>query len=65
MKQEKVTRKELLSMRVGSTRCFQLTDISKIGTPSVTTTQLKNLGCGQWTVRKDRKSVSVSITRIK
>jgi hypothetical protein len=65
MAQEKVTRKELEEMRVGSTRVFQLIEPSKLQAVASTATQMKNERKGEWTVRKDYESISVSVTRIK
>lgn len=65
MAQEKVTRKELEEMRVGSTRIFELIDPKKLQSVATTCTQMKNEGRGEWKVGKDYKSTSVSITRIK
>jgi len=65
MAQEKVTRKELEEMRVGSTRVFQLIEPSKLQAVASTATAMKNERKGEWTVRKDYKSISVSVTRIK
>jgi hypothetical protein len=65
MTQEKVTRKELEEMRVGSTRVFQLIEPSKLQAVASTATQMKNERKGEWTVRKDYESISVSVTRIK
>jgi hypothetical protein len=65
MAQETVTRKELEEMRIGSTRCFYLIDPKKLQSVASTCTQMKNERRGEWTVRKDYKSLSVSVTRIK
>lgn len=65
MRQEKVTRKELEEMRVGSTRIFQLIEPTKLQSVASTCTQMKNEGRGEWKVGKDYKSMSVSITRIR
>ena len=65
MAQEKVTRKELEDMRVGSTRVFQLIEPTKLQSVATTCTQLKNEGRGEWTVGKDYKSCAVSVTRVK
>ena len=65
MTQEKVTRKELEDIRVGSTRVFQLTKPAKLQSVATTCTQLKNERRGEWKVGKDYESVSVSVTRIK
>ncbi len=65
MAQEKVTRKELEDMRVGTTRVFQLTEATKLQSVATTATQMKNEGKGEWKVGKDYTSLSVSVTRIK
>ena len=65
MAQEKVTRKELEEMRVGTTRVFQLTEPTKLQSVATTCTQLKNEKRGEWKVGKDYESVSVSVTRLK
>ena len=65
MAQEKVTRKELEEMRVGSTRVFQLIKPSKLQSVATTCTQLKNERKGEWKVGKDYESLSVSVTRIR
>lgn len=65
MAQEKVTRKELEDMRVGSTRVFQLIEPTKLQSVATTCTQLKNEGRGEWTVGKDYKACAVSVTRVK
>ena len=65
MIQEKVTRKELEEMRVGSSRIFNLIDGGKVKSALTTCQQMKNEGRGDWTVRKDYESTSVSITRNK
>ena len=65
MAQDKVSRKELLDMRVGTTRVFNLTEKSKLQSVASMCTRLKNEGRGDWTVRKDYESTSVSITRNK
>ena len=65
MAQEKVTRKELEEMLVGSTRVFQLNEPTKLQSVATTCTQLKNERRGEWKVGKDYESVSVSVTRLK
>lgn len=62
---ESVTREELLSMRVGSTRVFELKEPGKLRSAATTCTNLKNDGLGEFKCYKDFKSMSVSITRIK
>ena len=65
MAQNKVTRKELKDMRVGSTRIFLLTEPEKLQSVATTANQLKNEMAGEWSVRKDYEKVAVSVTRIK
>jgi hypothetical protein len=65
MAQDKVSRKELLDMRVGTTRVFNLTKKSKIQSAASTLTQLKNLGLGEWSHGKDIENVAISVKRIK
>ena len=65
MAQEKVSRKELLDMRVGTTRVFNLTENTKLQSVASTLTQLKNLGLGEWSHGKDIKNVAISVKRIK
>ena len=65
MAQEKVTQKELEEMRVGSTRIFALTEPGKLSSVATMCTRMKNERRGEWSVRKDYESMSVSVTRIK
>ena len=65
MVQEKVTQKELEEMRVGSTRIFALTEPGKLSSVATMCTRMKNERRGEWSVRKDYESVSVSVTRVK
>lgn len=65
MVQEKVTQKELEDMRVGSTRVFSLPEPGKLSSVASMCCRMKNERRGEWTVRKDYESVSVSVTRIK
>lgn len=65
MAQEKVTRKELEEMRVGSTRVFLLKEPGKLQAVASTCTQLKNERRGEWSVKKDYEHMGVSVTRIK
>ena len=65
MVQEKVTQKELEEMRVGSTRIFALTEPGKLASVATMCTRMKNERRGEWSVRKDYESVSVSVTRVK
>lgn len=65
MTQDKVSRKELLDMRVGTTRVFNLTEKSKLQSVASTLTQLKNLGLGEWSHGKDVENVAISVKRIK
>ena len=65
MAQEKVTRDELREMRVGQTRIFTLMEAKKVTSASVTAQQLKNEEGLEFTVKKDYKAKSVSITRMR
>lgn len=65
MAQEKVTRKELRDMRIGSTRIFTLTDRKKISSARVTAQQLKDEGDGEWMMKPDYEASAVSVTRIR
>ena len=65
MATEKVTRDELLKMRIGVTRNFFLGEPGKLRSAAVTCTNLKNDGLGVWECYKDFNSLSVSIKRIK
>jgi hypothetical protein len=65
MVQEKVTQKDLEEMRVGSTRVFTLKEPGKLSSVATMCTRMKNERRGEWTVRKDYKSISVSVTRVK
>ena len=65
MKQEKVTRKELLEMQIGSTNTFLLTKAEKLQSVASTCSQLKNEGKGEWSVIKDYEKTAVIVTRTK
>ena len=65
MKQEKVSRDELLSMHIGQTRIFTLTNPTKLQSVATTLNQLKNERKGEWTHKKDYDACAVSVTRIK
>lgn len=65
MIQEKVTQKELEEMRCGSTRVFTLTEPGKLSSVATMCTRMKKEQRGEWQVRKDYESMSVSVTRIK
>lgn len=65
MAQEKVTRQELLDMHVGQTRIITLTERTKIDSARVTCQQLKKLRKGEFGIKPDYDTSSVSITRIK
>lgn len=65
MTQEKVTREELMSMKIGQTRIFTLSDKTKLQSVATTLTQLKNEDKGEWTSRKDYKASAISVTRLK
>ena len=65
MVQEKVTQKELEDMRVGSTRVFTLPEPAKLSSVATMCTRMKNERRGEWSVRKDYESMTVSVTRVK
>ena len=65
MAQEKVTRQELLDMHVGQTRIITLAERTKIDSARVTCQQLKKLRKGEFDIKPDYDTSSVSITRIK
>ncbi len=65
MTQEKVTREELMSMKIGQTRIFTLSDKTKLQSIATTLTQLKKEDKGEWTHRKDYEASAISVTRLK
>jgi hypothetical protein len=65
MKQSHVSRKDLLGMRVGSTRVFWLTDKTKLQSAASTMSALKNEGKGEWSHGKDYENVAISVKRLK
>lgn len=65
MAQTHVSRGDLLKMRVGSTRVFNLTDKTKLQSAASTMTALKNEGKGEWTHGKDYEHIAISVKRIK
>lgn len=65
MAQGKVTKEDLLSIRVGQTRIFTLTEKGKLQSVATYCTNLKNEGVGEWSVRKDYETCAVSVTRVK
>jgi hypothetical protein len=65
MAQEKVTRSELLEMHIGQTRIFTLTNPTKLQSVATTCNQMKNERKGEWTIKRDYSSCSISITRTK
>lgn len=65
MEQEKVTRAELLEMHIGQTRIFTLTNPTKLQSVASTCNQMKNERKGEWTIKRDYSSCSISVTRIK
>jgi hypothetical protein len=65
MKQEKVTRKELLAMEIGATSTFFLIKPEKLQSVASTCSQLKNEGKGEWSVDKDYEHTAVKVTRIR
>ena len=65
MVQEKVTRKELEEMRVGSSRIFNLVDGGKVKSALVTCQQMKNEKKMEFTAKPDWENNAVAITRNK
>lgn len=65
MAQEKVTRKELTDMHVGQTRIFTLFEETKLQSVATTCNQLKNEKKGEWSIKRDYSSISISVTRTK
>ena len=65
MVQEKVTRAELLEMHIGQTRIFTLTNPTKLQSGASTCNQMKNEQKGEWTIKRDYSSCSISVTRIR
>ena len=65
MTQEYVSRKELIEMHIGQTRIFTLTNPTKLQAAATTRNQLKNEQKGEWTIKRDYTSCSISITRTK
>ena len=65
MKQEKVSRDELLAMHIGQTRIFALNNPTKLQSAATTCNQLKNEQKGEWTIKRDNSTCSISITRTK
>ena len=65
MPQEKVSRDELLEMHIGQTRIFTLTNPTKLQSAATQCNQLKNERKGEWTIKRDYTSCSISITRTK
>lgn len=65
MEQEKVTRKELREMRLGSTRIFTLSDAKKVASARVTCIQLRQEEGLEYIVKPDYSTKAVSITRVK
>ena len=65
MAQEKVSREELMEMHIGQTRIFTLTNPTKLQSAATQCNQLKNEVKGEWTIKRDYKACSISITRVK
>ena len=65
MPQDRVSRNELLEMHVGQTRIFFLTNPTKLQSAATQCNQLKNEKKGEWTIKRDYASCSISITRMK
>ena len=65
MAQDRVSRKELLAMHVNQTRIFTLTNPTRLASACVTCNQMKKERKGEWSVKRDYETLSVSITRNK
>ena len=65
MTQERVTRNDLLEMHIGQTRIFTLNNPTKLQSAATQCNQLKNEQKGEWTIKRDYVSCSISITRLK
>ena len=65
MAHDKVSRKELLEMHVGQTRIFTLTNPTKLQSAATQCNQMKNEQKGEWTIKRDYTTCSISITRLK
>lgn len=65
MAQEKVTRKELLEMHIGTTRIFTLFEETKLQSVATTCNQLKNEKKGEWSIKRDYNACAISVTRTK
>lgn len=65
MVQERVSRKDLRSIRIGQARKFTLSERKKINSARVQANQLKNEEGLVFKVTPDFPSVSVTITRMK
>lgn len=65
MAQDHVSRKELTDMHIGQTRIFTLTNPTKLQSAATVCTHLKNEQKGEWTIKRDYASCSISITRLK
>lgn len=65
MVQEKVTRKELAEMHIGSTRIFNLPNGGKVKAAISTCQQMKNEKGLEYSYKADWTSAAISITRVK
>ena len=62
--QEKVTRKELLDMKVGEKKTFCLNGKNKLQAAATTMNQLKNEDKGEWKHTKNYEEISIEVTRM-
>ena len=54
-----------MEMHIGQTRIFTLTNPTKLQSAATQCNQLKNEAKGEWTIKRDYKACSISITRVK
>ena len=52
-------------MHIGQTRIFTLTNPTKLQSVATTCNQLKNEQKGEWTIKRDYTTCSISVTRVK
>ena len=64
-RQDHLTEQELLEMRVKSHRIFSFFDPKKLNSCSAMASRMKAEGKGEWSIRKDYNSISISVTRKK
>jgi hypothetical protein len=64
-RQDHLTEKELLEMRVRSTRIFSFFETGKLKSSAAMASRMKAEGKGEWSINKDYNSISISVTRKK